>query len=65
MVSGAAKTAVAMKDVDVEIDLNGNVSSKKVSDGSWMSAMNDVKKESEQVAVALEFKNSLLSKKRN
>ena len=45
--SKAAKTAVAMKDVDVDIDPDGDVSSMKVGDGSWMSALNDVEKGSE------------------
>ena len=41
--SKAAKTAVAMKDVDIDIDPDGDVARVKVSDGSWISAMNDVK----------------------
>ena len=39
-----AKTAVAMKDIDIEIDPDGDVSSMKVSDRLWMSAVNDVEK---------------------
>ena len=41
--SKAAKTVVAMKDIAVEIDPDGGITSIKVSEGSWMSAMNDVK----------------------
>ena len=39
----AAKTAVMMRDVDINIDQDRDVDSVKMSDGSWMSALNDVK----------------------
>ena len=42
--SKAAKTAAVTKDIDVDIDPDGVVSSMKVSDVSWMLAMIDVKK---------------------
>ena len=41
--SKEAKTAALMKDTDIDIDPDGDLSSVKVSDGSWKSAMNDVK----------------------
>ena len=52
----AAKTAVMIKDVNIDIDPDGYVANMKVSDGSWMSAMNDVKKGSECITSALEEK---------
>ena len=42
--SKGAKTAFAMKDVEIDVDPDGDVISMKVHDWSWMSAMNDVKK---------------------
>ena len=65
IVSKAAKTAVVMKDSDIDIDPDGDVASMKLSDGSWMSAMNDVKKGNECIAAVLEEKNSLLLKEMN
>ena len=41
--SKAAKTVAMIKNVDIDIDPDGDVTSVKASDGSWMSAMNDVK----------------------
>ena len=38
------KTVVAMKDIDIDIDPDEDLSSMKVSDGSWISTINDVKK---------------------
>ena len=42
--SKAAKTALTMKKLELEMDPNGDPSSIKVSDESWIPAMNDVKK---------------------
>ena len=39
--SKVANTAAKMRDVDVDIDPDGDVASMKVSDRSWMSAMNE------------------------
>ena len=41
--SKAATKAAAMNDIDIDIDPDGDVSSVKVSDRLWMSALNDVK----------------------
>ena len=58
--SKVAKTSATMKDVNVDIDPDGDVASMKVSNGLWMLVVNDVKKGTEHVAAALEEKNSLL-----
>ena len=43
----AAKAAELMKDIEVKMDPNGYASYIKVSEVSWISLMNDVKKRSE------------------
>ena len=45
--SKAAKKAAAMRGIDIDIDPDGDISNMKVSDGSLMSAMNEVKTGSE------------------
>ena len=52
----AAKTAATMRDIDIDIDPDGDVASMKVSDGLLISAMNDVKERSEHVAAVLKEK---------
>ena len=40
----AAKIAAKTRDIDIDIDPNRDVVSVKESNGSWIAAMNDIKK---------------------
>ena len=63
--SNATQSETAMNDIYIDIDPDGDISIMKVSEGSWISAINDVKNGSEHIAAALKEKNSLLSKEMN